>query len=112
MSNDVAPATGGRTTKATKGIVHIAPGGATAGTALGEYSTPPKVAQLLHIRVDKVRTWIASGELVAFDLSEHTGGRPRYRIHRDDLRDFLQRRQVRPAPKTTRRARYGGKSYV
>ena len=76
------------------------------------FSTPPQIGKLLHVRIDKVRGWIRSGELVASDLSERPGGRPRYRISRDDLDDFLQRRQVRPAPKTTRRTKYTGKQYV
>ena len=76
------------------------------------FSTPPEVAALLRIRTDKVRTWIRSGELVASDVSERVGGRPRYRIARDDLEDFLQRRQVRPAAKVTRRTKYTGKVYV
>ena len=81
-------------------------------TARPEYQTPPEVARLLHIRVDKVRAWITRGELVASDVSERVGGRPRYRIARDDLDAFLERRQVRPAHKTTRRTKYSGKQYV
>lgn len=119
MSSDAPPeatreprTTGGRTSKSTDSIAHIAPGGASAGTELDEYSTPPQIARLLHIRSEKVRAWIASGELVAFDVSEHSGGRPRFRVHRDDLQAFLERRRAKPPPKPIRRAKYTGKPYV
>ena len=77
-----------------------------------EYSTPPEIAQLLRVRVDKVRNWIARGELRASDVSERSGGRPRFRIHRDDLDAFLERRLVKPPPRSARRTKYTGKDYV
>ena len=60
-----------------------------------EYLTPPEAAKLLRVRIDKLRGWITRGELAASDVSDRPGGRPRYRIARDDLDDFLQRRRVR-----------------
>ena len=69
------------------------------------YKTPPEIAKELRIRPDKVLTWIRSGELVAVNLAENIGGRPRWRISEADLQDFLRRRQATPPPKQTRQRR-------
>jgi len=77
------------------------------------YLTPPEVAKLLRVRIDKVRGWIRRGELAAVDVSETIGGRPRYRIARDDLDAFLRRRQVTTPPVTVRGRRQPAiKQYV
>lgn len=70
-----------------------------------EFLTPPEVARLLRVRREKVLYWVRRGELPASDLSERRGGRPRFRIARDDLDAFLERRQVPVKSKTTRRRR-------
>ncbi len=69
------------------------------------YKTPPEIAKELRIRPDKVLTWIRSGELVAVNLAENIGGRPRWRVSEGDLDDFLRRRQSTPPPKVSRRRR-------
>lgn len=71
--------------------------------------TPPAIAEELSIRQSKVSAWIASGELIAVDLSESRGGRPRWRIRRSDLEAFLLRRQSKkPAEPVRRRKRQTG----
>ena len=68
--------------------------------------TPPAIAEELGIRQSKIAAWIASGELIAVDLSESRGGRPRWRIRRSDLEAFLLRRQSqKPAEPIRRRKR-------
>lgn len=67
--------------------------------------TPPEVARQWGVSVDKVLTWIRSGELRAVNLATRLSGRPRYRIDINDLRDFEQRRAVvaPPTPSRTRK---------
>jgi len=67
------------------------------------YSTPPKVARELSVRVGKVLAWIRSGELAAVNVAQAVGGRPRWRIRRADLEDFLLRRQCQPKVKPVRK---------
>ena len=68
--------------------------------------SPPAVARELAIRESKVSGWIHSGELTAVNVAEHSGGRPRWRIRREDLEAFLLRRQsAGPAPTVKRRRR-------
>ena len=55
--------------------------------------TPPKVAECLGVSPDKVRNWIAKGELNATNVAVGKGGRPRYRISETDLADFQKKRQ-------------------
>lgn len=82
-------------------------------TERAAFMTPPEVAKLLRVRVDKVRSWIMQGALRAVDVSEHCGGRPRYRVSADDLRAFLERRSVKPAVAAPRPRRDESiKSYV
>lgn len=70
------------------------------------YLTPPEIAKLLRCRESKVLGWIRSGRLAAVNLSESR--RPRYRIGRQALDDFLVGRAVSPESKPTRRSRRGG----
>jgi len=74
-----------------------------------DFLTPPEVCKLLRVRPSKVLAWIRSGRLPAIDVSD--GRRPRYRIRRADLDDFLQRRAVAP-PIPTRRKRLDIPQYV
>ncbi len=69
------------------------------------FMTANEVARLLRVRRSKVASWIRAGELKAADVSERPGlGRSNWRISRQDLNEFLQRRQpVPPPPKMTRR---------
>ena len=74
--------------------------------------TPPEVAQLWGISVNTVMTWIRNGELRAINVARRLGGRPRYRIDVDDLKDFENRRAVLPPPPIQRRPRRRRDEYV
>ena len=60
--------------------------------------TPQQLAKQMGIHVDKVYALIRSGELRATDTAVKRGGRPRYRISRDDADAFQQRRRNLPPP--------------
>jgi len=77
----------------------------TPATSARRYRTPPTVARELAVNVSKVLCWIRSGQLVAINVVERLGGRPRWRIAIADLEAFLASRTARPATKTTRRRR-------
>jgi len=66
-----------------------------------EWMTLPEVRKFLRCRESKIRSWIASGRLSAINLSD--GERPRYRIRKSDLDDFLTTRAVRPESRPARR---------
>jgi len=70
-----------------------------------EYLSAPEVAELLRVSHCKILAWIARGELRAVDLASYVGQRPRWKISRQDLEDFLARRAATPPPKPTRRRR-------
>ena len=74
-------------------------------TAPSGMFTPPQVAEHLGVSPDKVRGWIAKGELNATNVATGKGGRPRYRISETDLADFQKKRQPSkpPAPAPRRR---------
>ena len=65
--------------------------------------TPPELAGILGVSADTVLEWIRSSELKASNLNK-PGKRPRYVIAKDDLNEFLKRRQPEPKP-TKRRKR-------
>ncbi len=75
--------------------------------------TPPTVAKMLGIKVDKVHTWIHTGELKAVNIAQKRSGRPRWRILDDHLHEFLRSRQsVKPTPRRRRNNKvYTGKQY-
>lgn len=62
--------------------------------------TVPEVAKLLRVRPNKVLSWIRSGRLRGYNITERETGRPKYRINPSDLDAFAQRRAVtQPIPK-------------
>jgi hypothetical protein len=69
------------------------------------FLTPPTVAKALAVHPQKVRGFIESGELEAFNLATKRCGRPRYRITLAALNAFLERRKVVPRTVTTHRRR-------
>lgn len=76
--------------------------------ANGDYLTVPALAQSLGVDQDKVLGWIHRGELLAIDVSERRGGRPRWRIPADAWERFQQLRSNQaslPAAPTRRRRR-------
>jgi transposase len=61
------------------------------------------VARRYRVGEDKVRAWIARGELVAVNTASALCGRPRWVILPDALAAFERRRAGGPPPKTARR---------
>ena len=84
----------------------------SAATIDNQYLSPPQVAELLHVSHGKVLAWITSGDLRAADLATHRGQRPRWRIARTDLDDFLARRAATGPPVPTRRRRHTQESHI
>lgn len=72
-------------------------------TSESRWLTPPAVADQLGIDPSKVIAWIGSGTLVAVNVAQGTGGRPRWRIAPSELQAFLLRRQSRPSVQLQRR---------
>ena len=70
------------------------------------WATPPTIAKEMGVAPETAISWIKSGELKAVDVSARPGHtRPRYRINRADLAEFLAGRQVFTPPATKRRRR-------
>ena len=69
--------------------------------------TPPALAKLWGVSVDKIIAFIRRGELRAIDSSSDRGSpRPRFLIDHKDIEAFeLARAVAPPAPKTRRRRR-------
>jgi len=63
------------------------------------------VATRLGVSVDLVRTWIASGELRAVDVSAKRGRRPTWRVELEALEAFLASRANRMLESRSRRRR-------
>ncbi len=55
------------------------------------WKTPPAFAEELGVSVDRVRGWIASGQLPAVNVSDSTK-RPRWRISQEGEEAFLRNR--------------------
>lgn len=70
---------------------------------MDKVKTPPEAARLLRVKPEKVRAWIAKGELRAVNVGDRT--RPRWRIMAADLASFLARRSATPPPKPAPRRR-------
>jgi transposase len=65
--------------------------------------TPAQLALRYGVSADKVRNWIANGELHAIDVSTRVGGRPQWAIPPEALEQFERTRSTRPAPRPVRR---------
>lgn len=57
-----------------------------------EYLTPEEVATLCGVSIDTVNGWIKSGDLKAFDFAGSNAKRRRWRVTREQLENFKQRR--------------------
>lgn len=77
--------------------------------------TPPEVGRILRVAPEKVIGFILAGELDGFNVADRTSKRPRYRITREALRAFQQRRTgaatPRPVKGTRRKQHTAGKRY-
>lgn len=68
--------------------------------------TPPAIAKMLAIKVDKVHAWIHAGELKAVNVAQKRSGRPRWRVLDEHLEEFLRSRQsVQPTPPRRRKTK-------
>jgi predicted site-specific integrase-resolvase len=69
--------------------------------------TIKQVAAASGVSIDIVHGWIASGQLPAYDMSEHAKKNARWRIEEADYQTFKNRRRstppAPPAPKRTKR---------
>jgi excisionase family DNA binding protein len=72
--------------------------------------TPPAVAKMLGVNPDKVLSWIRKGELHATNVTAKPGGRPRYRIEKEDL-DAFRNRRIPKAKVKPKRVKPSGKTY-
>jgi hypothetical protein len=63
------------------------------------------LARRWKVGEDKVRGWIARGELAAVNVASTLAGRPRWRIMPDAVTQFEKRRGSAPPPKPQRRRR-------
>jgi hypothetical protein len=66
---------------------------------------PREIAERNRVDVQRVLSWIHSGDLRALDLSSRRGGRPRWAVRLSDLIEFEQSRLFQPAPTQTPRRR-------
>jgi excisionase family DNA binding protein len=60
--------------------------------ASGEYLTTAEAAEMLAVHQGKIIDWIALGLLPAFNVALRAGPKPRWRIRRADLDEFLRQR--------------------
>jgi hypothetical protein len=65
--------------------------------------TPTELARYLRVRPDRVRAWIASGELHAVNTAPHRCGRPRYVVLPHHLVEWERRRAAALPPRPPRR---------
>jgi excisionase family DNA binding protein len=64
--------------------------------------TVREVAKRYRVGEDKIRSWIAKGELKAINTSAALCGRPRWVIPREALEEFEKRRRSGPTQKSQR----------
>jgi excisionase family DNA binding protein len=81
------------------------PGSAPTPVEAGRGLTVTDVARRYRVSEDKVRTWIARGELRAINTAAALCGRPRWVIPPEALEAFEQRRAGGPPPKPERKRR-------
>jgi hypothetical protein len=67
--------------------------------------SPPALATQWGVDVQKILTWIRSGELRAVNLATDRNGRPRYAIDQADIAVFEASRAVTPPARPVRRRR-------
>lgn len=67
--------------------------------------TVADVARRYRVSEDKVRSWIARGELKATNTATNLSGRPRWVISPDALVELERRRAGGPVPTTKKRKR-------
>jgi hypothetical protein len=79
---------------------------------LGRGLTPNELARILRVSPDRVRAWIASGELGAINTSTARCRRPRYIVLAHHLAAWEQSHAAaRPAPAPRRRRQIAVRDY-
>jgi excisionase family DNA binding protein len=74
--------------------------------------TVREVARRYRVSPDKVRAWVARGELTAINTATALCGRPRWVILPSALVEFERRRHGGPVPKPQPRRRRHSKDFV
>jgi excisionase family DNA binding protein len=68
-----------------------------------EMLSAPEVATLLGVDPSKIHAWIKAGELRGSNLAARRTGRPRWKVSREAIAEFLAAREERPRPKPVRK---------
>jgi hypothetical protein len=69
--------------------------------------TPNELAQLLRVSPEKVRGWIARGELAALNVAAARCGKQRLVVLPHHLQEFEKARRAGPPPAPPRRRKRG-----
>jgi hypothetical protein len=78
----------------------------TDGSPLERTWTPAEIAARHGVSADKVRDWIARGELLALNLADRIDGcKARWRVTREALEAFERARSTKSMQKPTTRRR-------
>lgn len=68
----------------------------------GETLTPPQIARMLGVKSDTVRNWIKRKQLTASNVAQ-PGKKKQWKVKRDDLDAFLEKRQPDERPTAKRK---------
>ena len=71
---------------------------------MSRWLTPPQIAELLAVDQEKVRDWIKSGQLDAYNVASTLNGKPRWRVSPEEFDKFLNGRKS-AAGHTSKRSR-------
>jgi len=75
----------------------------TSARVQRETISPPMLARMLGVGLDKVHAWIKSGELIASNLATLPTQRPRWQVTREAVEQFMLRRANRTPTRRQRR---------
>jgi excisionase family DNA binding protein len=67
------------------------------------FQTTAEAAEFLSVTTDKITDLIHSGQLAAVNVALHPGGKPRWRIADEALKQFITSRQSQPVSISTPR---------
>ena len=87
----------------------------TEGTASSQFVTPKIICEEVSVSIDTVLGWIHAGTLRASNIGSSSSSRPRWRIARSDLADFLAVRsncKIKDSKPAKRRRSKPTKKYV
>ena len=72
-------------------------------TVVVNYLSTGEVSRQLRVAESKVRHWIVSGQLAGINVAASETQRPKWRISRQALEEFMAKRQATPASKFSRK---------